>query len=89
MQTDIRLYPKKEITFEGMQRIVNEYDGWKCFLSEDIRNGEHAPVYLYTVITPKGAVVRNVDLAIANRIIFSEYIWAHYFDNKRQRIRTI
>jgi hypothetical protein len=87
MDTDIRLYPKSEITFEGSTIVVHCYNNWKCFLSEEIHNGEHARVYLYTVITPSGDIIKNVDLHTANTVIFSEYNWEHRFDCKRQRVR--
>ena len=86
MDTDIRLRPKREITFNGSTIIVHCYNDWKCFLSEEIRNGEHAPVYLYTIITPSGDIIKNVDLHTANTVIFSEYNWEHYFE-KRQRVK--
>lgn len=87
MDTEIRLYPVVDIEYQGKKYIANQYNGWKCFLSEEIYNGEHAPIYLYTVITPHGDIIKNIDLCTANEVIFSEYIWEHYFDGKiHQRV---
>ena len=70
MEDDIRMYPWSIMAIDGQERRVYEHDGYKCFLSKTDKYGEHATVYLYTVITPEGYRHENIDLAEANNIIF-------------------
>jgi hypothetical protein len=46
------------------------------------KNGEHAEVCLYSVKTPEGEIIKDIDLAEANGLIFySNYNEKHPSDN--------
>ena len=82
MEDDIRLYDSFIAVIEGKERRVYEYDGYWCWLSKTYKNGEHAEVCLYSVKTPEGEIIKDIDLNEANSIIFySNYNEKYPSDN--------
>ena len=81
MEDDIRLYDSFIAVIEGKERRVYEYDDYWCWLSKTYKNGEHAEVCLYSVKTPEGETIKDIDLAEANGLIFySDYNAKHPSD---------
>lgn len=70
---DIRLcnYSFEQTPENDIQKVYH-YQGYKVWLHTIYKYGDHASVYLYNVVTPKGELLENVDLYTINQMIFGK-----------------
>lgn len=69
---DIRLCPWYIGTLDGVPARIYEYAGYKAGLTTEYRDYPHAWTFLYTLVCPDGTILKDIDLAEVNRIVFNK-----------------